>query len=168
MPKCSRCGSYYIRPPCPVCSPPSVKQLVEDSPEVKGKTIEELQSDLKHLRETLKKEESDLESRTLELKTSIDSINDQISELELSKVSSQEKKLSIENSITSLSNDINSLEETTKMIQREKNALENSIKKAEDDIRNLDSEIYSLKERINERQAMEEEQRQLEKKRQQE
>jgi len=105
MPKCSRCGSYYIRPPCPVCSPPGTEQLVEDSPEVKGKSIDQLQTDLKKLQEVLKKEELDFETHVQDLKTRLDNLNDQISDLELSKVSSKEKKRSLEKDLITIKRD---------------------------------------------------------------
>ncbi|UCG89638.1 MAG: hypothetical protein JSU57_03960 [Candidatus Heimdallarchaeota archaeon] len=162
MPKCSRCGSYFIRPPCPVCSPPGVEQLVEDSPEVKGKSVDELQSDLKQLQETFKNKESEFDTRTEELKTRLDKINNQISDLEFSKVSSVEKKRSLEKEISDFADELNSVKLATEELERERHSLLNNIQKAEEQKQSYDSEISVLKEKIEHRQHEEEQHRQRE------
>jgi len=162
MPKCSRCGSYFIRAPCPVCSPPGVEQLVEDSPVVKGKSVDELQGDLKQLQETLKKKELEYDTRIEELKSRLDAINNQISDLEFSKVSSVEKKRSLDKEISGFTDELNSIRVSTEELEREKQALLNNIQKAEDEKQNLDSEISVLKERIDRQQREEQERRQRE------
>jgi len=91
MPKCPRCGSYFIRPPCPVCSPPGDVQLIEDSKESKGKSIEELQSDLQIIRDSIKEKETELDNLIQDLTLKLNTINDRIENLEISKVAANEK-----------------------------------------------------------------------------
>ena len=156
MPKCSRCGSYFIRPPCPICSPPGIAQLIEDSPVSKGKSIDELQKELENFQKTLKKLELDYETSIQELKTQLDSINGKISDLELSKVSSNEKKRSFEEQLSGLNDELKSFMDSDTQIEGERNSLLMDVQDAEKRIISLNSEISSLKDQKERRQREEE------------
>ncbi len=160
MPKCSRCGSYFIRPPCPICSPPGVAQLIEDSPASKGKSIDELQKELGNFQQALKKLKLDYETNIMELKTQLDSINGKISDLVLSKVSSNEKKRSFDEQLPSLTDELKSLMDSDTQIEGEKNSLLMDIQDAEKRIISLNSEISSLKDQKERKQREEEERKQ--------
>ncbi|MFX0085603.1 MAG: hypothetical protein ACFFAU_08010, partial [Candidatus Hodarchaeota archaeon] len=162
MPTCSRCGSYYIRPPCPVCSPPGVKQLIEDSPFSKGKSIEELQKELENYQETVKNVGLEYETRIQELRTNLGSINGKISDLELSKVSSDDKKRSLEKLLSDLTSDYESLLETQTQLKGDRTSLLKDIESTEKKVEELNSEIINLKNQKERRQREEEERRQRE------
>ena len=148
MPTCDQCGSYFIPPPCPVCSPPEIERLVEDSPAGIGKTRENLQNELTHLQETLSQKESDFETQTQHLKTRLARVNAQISTLEVSKVSSEAKKRALAKNLANLGEELNALEMATEPLEGDKNSLLERIRNAEETIQSSDAEIARLKEKI--------------------
>lgn len=139
MPTCQRCGSYFIRAPCPVCSPPGVEQLIVESKEKKGKTIEELQIDLSNIQENLKKNKLEYETKTQDLKMKKTSLNEEIANLEMIRSQLNEKKVTIEKRDLELANEIKNTKTNLENLETEKLRLikENRV---------LEKEISSLEE----------------------
>ena len=98
MPKCLKCGSYYIRAPCPVCSPPGIGELIVDSKESKKKSIDEFQKELQTKLSKLDKRETELTNHINSMTTEIESLEEQLQSYEISKIgiNDQIKKLKLE------------------------------------------------------------------------
>jgi chromosome segregation ATPase len=162
VPKCSRCGSYFIRPPCPVCSPPGVKQLIEDVPDAKGQSIEELQKELEKQKEKLKTLGLEYDTRIQELNTDLDSINGRVTDFEISKVSSTEKKRAFEEQLYEITNELESFAASGKQVEGERNSLLENIERAEKKLVSLNLDLYNLNQKKEQRQREEAEQQQRE------
>ncbi|MHA2305839.1 MAG: hypothetical protein ACXACU_10650 [Candidatus Hodarchaeales archaeon] len=162
MPKCSRCGSYFIRPPCPVCSPPGVEQLIEDVPDAKRQSIEELQKELEKQKEKLKTLGLEYDTRIQELNTELDSINGRVTDFEISKVSSTEKKRAFEEQLYEITNELESFAASEKQVEGERNSLLENIERAEKKLVSLNLDLYNLNQKKEQRQREEAEQQQRE------
>ncbi|WP_455140252.1 hypothetical protein [Candidatus Hodarchaeum mangrovi] len=138
MPTCQRCGSYFIRAPCPVCSPPGVEQLIVESKEKKGKTIEELQIDLSNLQENLKKNKLEYETKIQDLKMKKTSLNEEIANLEMIRSQLNEKKVTIEKRDMELANEIKNTKTNLENLETEKLRLIKENRVLEEDISSLE------------------------------
>ena len=156
MPKCSRCGSYFVRLPCPICSPLGVEQLIEDSPDEKGQSIDELQKELEKQKEKLKNLGLEYDTRIQDINTELDSINGRVTDLEISKVSSTEKKRTFETQVSEVTKELESLAAFGKQFEGERNSLLEDIENSEKKIENLNIDISNLKDKKSNRQQEEE------------
>ncbi|PWI48771.1 hypothetical protein CEE45_05120 [Candidatus Heimdallarchaeota archaeon B3_Heim] len=138
MPTCLKCGSYYIRAPCPVCSPPGVGQLIEDSKEAKGKSIEDLQKELQELNSKLKNQETEFDQQIRDFKTQIQSLEDQIQSLEVSKIS-------LNDQIGNLQQEIEIKVKRTEEVRKRLSDLESEKGVASEKISVLENENNALK-----------------------
>lgn len=155
MPKCSRCGSYFIRPPCPICSSPGAEQLIVDSPDEKGQSIDELQKELEKQKEKLKNLGLEYDTRIQEINTELDSINGRVTDLEISRVSSTEKKRAFETQLSDVTKELESFAASGKQLEGERNSLLEDIEKIEKKIENLNLDISDLKDKKAQRQREE-------------
>lgn len=159
MPKCSRCGSYFIRPPCPICSPLGVEQLIEDSPDQKGQSIDELQKELEKQKEKLNNLGLEYDTSIQEINTELDSINGRVTDLEISKVSSTEKKRAFETQLSDVTKELEPFAASGKQLEGERNSLLEDIQNIEKKINNLNLDISNLKDKKAQRQREDEETR---------
>jgi len=164
MPKCLKCGSYYIRAPCPVCSPPGVGQIIEDSKEAKGKSIEQLQSELKENTDLYKEKQDELSKRIRELTSELEKSEEEIQSLEVSKVGQREKLEKIQQEINDLDQEIESLKVREPELENEKEVATGKIKQLENRIVELKSQGDHLNQKIQEKQDAERIARETEKK----
>lgn len=146
MPICQRCGSYFIRAPCPVCSPPGVEQLIVDSKEKKGKTIEELQEDLSTIHENLKTSKLEYESKIQDLKMKKISLNEEIADLEMKRSQLNEKKGITEKRDVELAEEIKNTKINVENLESEKLQLIEENRILEKELSGLENELTSLKE----------------------
>ncbi|MFW9777356.1 MAG: hypothetical protein ACFFE8_00800 [Candidatus Heimdallarchaeota archaeon] len=153
MPKCSRCGSYYIRPPCPVCSPPGTSnQIIVDSEDEKGKTIQELQQELEEILEKVGKRKFELDNKSQDLATQLELVRGRINDLELTKVSSKEKIASLEKQLSVLNGEIANLESERRALVDEKASLDTEIQSSEDEVNQMEREVFLLRKQMESRQ----------------
>ncbi len=158
MPKCLKCGSYYIRAPCPVCSPPGVGQLIEDSKEAKGKSVEELQTELETLSAKFKSQETEYDQKIRDVKTQIHSLEDQNQSHEVSKINLNEKISNLQKEIEMKGVKVEEVKKNIENLYSEKSTASGKIATLETEIVNVKSTIQSLNERIQEKKKLDEEQ----------
>ncbi|MFW9854003.1 MAG: hypothetical protein ACFFFG_03055 [Candidatus Thorarchaeota archaeon] len=153
MPKCSRCGSYYIRPPCPVCSPPgTTDQIIVDSEDDKGKTIHELQQELEKILEKVGKRKLELDNKSQDLTNQLELVRGRFNDLKLSKVSFKEKIDSLKKQLSTLNEEIASLETERRSLFNEKASLDTEIRSSEDEVNQLEEEFFLLRKQMESRQ----------------
>ena len=155
MPKCLKCGSYYIRAPCPVCSPPGVGQIIEDSKEAKGKSIEQLQNELKENTELFKKKQDEFSKRIRDLASELEKSEEEIQSLEVSKVGLREKHEKIQQEINNLEQEIERSKIKESELENDKNIAIEKIKKLEIRIEELQSQRDLFDQKIREKEEAE-------------
>jgi len=153
MPKCLKCGSYYIRAPCPVCSPLGVGELIVDSKEPKKKSIDDLQNELQEKLSKFGTRKTELANQINSMPTEIESLEEQLQSHEVSKigVNDQIKKLKLE--IEQVEKEFSEIQMKNSDLTQEKDATTLAIANLEEKNSNLKTELSLLQKEMEEKEA---------------
>jgi len=154
MPKCLKCGSYYIRAPCPVCSPPGMGELIVDSEESKKKSIEDLQNEFKEKLSKLDARKTEHANQINSMATEIASLEDQLQSHEVTKVGINDliKKLELE--IKQVQKEISETQTKNSDLEQEKDATTQRITNLEETNNNLKAELSLIQKEMEEKEAL--------------
>ena len=153
MPKCLKCGSYYIRAPCPVCSPPGTGELIVDSEESKKKSIEDLQNEFKEKLSKLDARKTEQANQTNSMIAEIASLEDQLQSHEVTKVGINDRIKKLELAIEQAQKEISEIQTKNSDLEQEKDATIQRIANLEETNNNLKAELSLVQKEIVEKEV---------------
>ncbi len=153
MPKCLKCGSYYIRAPCPVCSPLGIGELIVDSEESKKKSIDDLQNEFKDKLSKLDARKTELTNQINSMTEEIISLEDQFQSHEVTKIGINDRIKKLKLAIEQVENEISEILSKNSVLEQEKDTTTQRIANLEETNNKLKTELSLVQKEIEEKEV---------------